>query len=158
MPIQVSLALYNYLITLFDDHIVIFCLTNKIVFVCIFGRFYTYQKYGHLGKGVRMEVAPCVLKKLGIYIQRKMKTVMLDLGQHDSCFHLSHLTQRIILTAMEITVIITLVIVYPGSLRLDKELILLLFLLLVPFPCSLLTASNVFIIPLIAFPCPCRAC
>ena len=27
-------------------------------------RFYTYQKYGHLGKGVRIEVAPCVLKEI----------------------------------------------------------------------------------------------
>ena len=45
--------------------IIFYCFSKPIIFfVCMIYRFYTYQKYGHLGKGVRIEVAPCVLKEI----------------------------------------------------------------------------------------------
>ena len=34
------------------------------MFIIFIFRYYTYKKYGHLGKGVRIQVAPCVLREI----------------------------------------------------------------------------------------------
>ena len=66
----------NAFISHFDIHIVIYC-SLKNFSICEYGRFHTYRKYGHLGKGVRKKVTPCVLREI-----RKL-WIQVHLG--DSC-------------------------------------------------------------------------